>query len=199
MRKLIAVLLLTIVATVGFANDNATKVSKLDGLSIKVIPAFFWNTYGLQAEYPLSFKVTLGMNAYYYTGLPKDGGDEKPVHQAFHNNNFGVDVFGKYYFKDNAPEGLYAYANVSYNKMLYFDGNNRPFALHNNWKDFDGFDKNNVLAIPSNLSGGVGVGYQIKFMPHLVGDATFVTQIQTSSDGGAYFSLHILPSVGYLF
>ena len=83
--------------------------------------------------------------------------------------------------------------------MLYFDGNNRPFALHNNWKEFKGFDKNNVLATPSLVSGGIGVGYQIKFMPHLIGDAAFVTQVQTSSKGGAYLSLHILPSIGYIF
>lgn len=198
MRKLIVAFLLTMIGAVGLANDNATKVSKLDGLSIKFIPAFFWNTYGLQAEYPLSFKMTVGINGYFYTGLPK-GGQIKPTHQAFHDNNWGVDVFGKYYFKDNAPEGLYVYANASYNKMLYFDGNNRPFTLHNNWKEFEGFDKNNVLAIPSNFSGGIGVGYQIKFMPHLVGDATFVMQGQTSSKGGAYLSFHILPSIGYLF
>ena len=198
MKKVVVVFLLTWLAIGTFANDNETQVSKLDGLSIKAIPAIFWNTYGLQVEYPLSFKISFGLNAFYYSGLPK-GKESRPAHQAFHDNNFGFDVFGKYYFKDNAPEGLYVYGNLSYSKMLYFDGNNRPFALHNNWKEFDGFDKDNVLSIPSNFSGGVGLGYQIKFMPHLVGDATFVAQVQTANDGGAYFSLHFLPSIGYLF
>ncbi len=169
--KILIVLILFFTISLSFTKDNETQFSKFDSGSIKLIPTFFGNTYGLQAEYSIGFKFGVGLNAFYYGGHPKH---QKIIvaQQQFHSEN------------------------LSYNEFLYFDGNNRPYATHNHWGKFKNFSNQKNLSTPSALSGGLG--YQVKFMRHLVGDVMINVQGQVDNSGIPYFSTHCLPSVGYV-
>lgn len=198
MRKLILPLLIFI-TQFGFSTGNLfqeinslqkTQVSSLDGLSIKYVPAFYWSTVGIQAEYPVTFKFSAGANLLFSLG---DEATTGALQAPSSSGGFAVDLFTKYYFADNAPEGLYAYANLSYNSLFYFDGNNRPYTIHSHWKNEDG-----NFNVPTKLNGGIGAGYQVKILRHLIGDVLTGVQLQSGTDG-FYYSIYVMPSIGYVF
>lgn len=169
----------------------------MDGLSIEFIPAFYWNTVGLQVEYPLNFKLSVGVNILYSMGLNDEPATFDFRDDAYLNGGIAFDGFAKYFFSGKAPEGVYAYANISYNNILYFDGNNRPYTLHNHWREFQ--DAQSLdFKNPNPLNGGLGAGYQVKILKHLIADVLTGVQLQTS-EKGFYPSVFILPSVGYVF
>lgn len=176
---------------------NQTQLSVLDGSSIKAIPAFFWNTTGIQAEYIVGTKLGVGLNFSYAFGFNDAPAGFEYLPEEYLKSGLGVDLFAKFYFAGNAPEGLYGYANLSYNNMLFFDGNNRPYTIHNHWKEFDGTILQNTT-IPNAFGGGVGAGYQVKLISHVIADASISLQLHPSNNG-LHMSVYFLPSVGYVF
>ncbi len=202
MRKLLIPLLIFVTqfsfSTGNLFHENAslqqTQVSAMDGLSIKYVPAFYWNTIGIQAEYPLTLNFSGGLNVLYALGYNENPSSISVFPDTFLESGIAIDLFGKYYFTGDAPEGFYAYANVSYNSMFYFDGNNRPYTIHSHWKNTESEEFN----YPSAFNGGVGAGYQVKILNHLIADVLTGVQLQSGSEG-FYYSVYFMPSIGYVF
>ncbi len=179
---------------------QSNKASSLKGLNIKLIPAFFWNTVGIEVEYPLSMKLSLGTQLTGVLGRNDVGKNKFRVRpEGYHESGFGADIFVRYYFKENAPEGLYAQVYLSYSNYIYFDGNTRPFTLHNNWKETEKFRLANDIEKPLPYTGGLGVGYQIKFVPNLIGNVFLGIQGQMSNENEIMISVFLTPGIGYLF
>lgn len=167
------------------------------GLSIKLLPALYWGALGVQAEYPVTEKISVGLmimakktDSKSYTIQPED----------YQNAGFAVDLIGKYYFIGSAPQGLYGMANLSYNSMLFFDGNTRPYTLHNRWKKFEGFRVPNSIEAPKAFNMGLGVGYQLVIIPqHIIADVYLSASGNFDSDNSFFIQLYLAPSIGFVF
>ena len=182
----------------GFGANAISGVSPLSGSSIKLIPALFSNTYGLQGEYVINGKLSVGLNAFVY--IPsRTISNPSILTGEYLENGAAIDLFAKYYFIGDAPSGVYFYANVSYNSIVYFDGNTRPYTIHNNWRNLDDIANPEVILRADPFNGGVGIGYQTKIVNHLIADFTFGIQAQSHPDDGFFISLYVLPAIGYVF
>ena len=119
----------------------------------------------------------------------------------FYENGFLAELIGRYFIQLSkkklvlAPSGFYVQASLGYSKLLYFDGNTRPFTLHTRNKDL----KDPYFHQPSPIIGGVGAGYQVELLPKKI-IANLAIGAQTNIDTkGAFFSIYVSPSIGFMF
>ena len=169
------------------------------GFTVRLVPSFFYRTYGLEMEYPFNGKSTLGLNALYYTGsgtaktsstLTGDG--------TYAASGFLAELQYKYYFFGLAPTGLYAMLGAGYNSIVYPDGSTRPFVLINSWEDQKEIGES-TSSLPNSYIGSVGLGYQlIMIEPHISGNVVIGAQFQTR-DIGLSVDFFITPSLGWTF
>lgn len=189
------------VSTTTTAQNEETQVSLMAGLNIKVMPAFYWGTLGFEAEYPVTQKISIGLN--FAGNLGRADGKNanfKIKPEAYLEPGYNIDLVGKYYFKGEAPEGLYATLNFSYNTKLYFDGNTRPFTLHNRWKELAGLRVPNDLVKPKPFNSGLGIGYQLVIIPkHIIANMMLAAQGQIDNNNDFFISIYLVPSIGYVF
>ena len=115
--------------------QSASSTSKMPlGFTVRLVPAFFYNTYGLELEYPFNGQSTLGLNALYYTGSGSAKTDSSEVGDGtFADPGLLIELQYKFYFTGMAPTGLYAMLAVGYNSIAYPDGSTRPFTVFNTW------------------------------------------------------------------
>lgn len=182
-------------------NQNASQSTEAQaiplGLSIKLLPALYWGTVGAQVEYPLNEKISLGVMIMSKVAESKDF---TVKHEDFQDSGFSIDIYGKYFLKGEAPEGLYGVASLSYNTMLYFDGNTRPYTLHNRWKDFNGFREISDLVKPNPLNLSFGVGYQMIVIPqHIIADVFMGISGNMDENNSPFVQIYIAPSLGFVF
>ena len=174
------------------------------------MPAFYWDVVGFELEYPVTTSFTVGVNMLRKFGRT-DGGSNKVFKirpENFQDANTSLEFALKFYLpydmlkakRDigrNAPVGLYIQGNLSYNSLLFFDGTNRPYTMHSNWKDTKGLRDPNELDKPSDISFGGGVGFQAIVIPgHIIANVMLGTQV--------YFpkvlpGFYVSPSIGYIF
>lgn len=166
-------------------------------LSIKLMPAFYWGTFGVQVEYPLTNKISIGL----MTMIKKSDSKNYILHpEDYQNGGFLVDIYAKYFLVGDAPEGLYGLANLSYNSMLYYDGNTRPYSLKNRWKDFEGFRLPNSIQQPKAINAGLGVGYQLIIVPkHVIADVFIAASGNFDHTNSFFIQLYLAPSIGFVF
>ncbi|TAH25350.1 MAG: hypothetical protein EAZ07_07455 [Cytophagales bacterium] len=174
--------------------------SKLEGFNIKLSPSLFWKTTTIEFEYPIAKHISLGVNVSAKLGR----WDGKKVNRTmpnedYLNNGFAVEFVGKYYFKHEAPEGLYVQANLAYNNFFYQDGTTRPFSFFTHWREQDGANSLPFRA-PKPFQFGVGVGYQVILLPkHFIGNVMIGTLGNFNGENEFQFSIYLAPSLGYVF
>ncbi len=167
------------------------------GLAIKLIPALYWGTIGVQVEYPVTEKISIGLMAM----VKKSDSKNYSIRpEEYQNRGFLVDLYAKYFFFGEAPEGFYGLANFSYNSMLFFDGNTRPYTLQNRWKEFEGFRVPNEIKSPKAFNAGLGVGYQLIIIPqHVIADVFLAASGNFDNDNSFFLQLYLAPSIGFVF
>ena len=177
---------------------NSTNSMPL-GFTIRLVPTFFYNTYGLEAEYPFNSKSTLGVNLLYYTGSGSPKTDSSVVGDgSYAKSGFMAELQYKYYFSGTAPTGLYVMLAAGYNSILYPDGSTRPFTVFNSWDNQSEISKK-TNSIPNPYIGSIGIGYQIIMIePHISGNVVAGAQFQ-SGGSGLSTNVFITPSLGWTF
>jgi hypothetical protein len=174
---------------------TSTKKPTSKGFNIKMSPALFWRTLVIEAELPLNPYFSVGLNI-----LGKLGGTDakhtKEQNEAYYQPGIGAELALKFYFKGEAPEGLYLQLNGGYSTLFYQDGNTRPYTLHNHWRKQDG----SVFKKPLPYYAGIGAGYQLILLPdHLIANIMVGVQGNIYDNNSFPLSLYISPSIGYKF
>lgn len=176
--------------------------SPLNAFNVKLMPALYWNTIGIELEYPLNDLLTVGLNIAAKSG--RTDGERKPFKirpETYQDPSYRVELAIKYYISQSAPVGLYAQLNFSYGNLLYYDGTNKPFTLHSRWKSFNqGIRAPTDLTPPKEYSFGLGAGYQLIVIPkHIIANIMLGTQIFIDQENKVYPALYVQPSIGYVF
>jgi hypothetical protein len=185
-----------------FPSQITESTPSVSRFNIKIQPAIFWATLGLEAEYLVSPKITIALNVLGKLGQTEPKNKIRPLNQGeFLENGFLAELIGRYFIqlsKKNlvlAPSGFYIQASVGYSKMLYFDGNTRPFTLHTRYRNL----KEPYFYQPSPIIGGLGAGYQVELLPKKI-IANLALGAQTNFDTkGVFISFYVSPSVGFMF
>jgi hypothetical protein len=177
-----------------------TTKSKWQGFNIKLSPSFFWKTVGIEFEYPINRHISVGLN--FMAKLGRLDGlkvNRTMPNEDYLKNGFAAELVGKYYFKQEAPEGLYLQANVAYNNFFYQDGTTRPFSFYNHWRDQNG-TQSKAFKAPQPFQFGLGVGYQVVLLPkHFIGNIMVGTLGNFGGENQFQFSIYLAPSLGYVF
>lgn len=210
-----ATLLLALTAHLAHATDNfglleaakkkrkslSTSEDKFKGkgISVKLVPAFFYNTVGLELEFPLSKSLTAGINFYGKLGRTDNETSNYRVRQnAALENGYLAEAAIKYYF-DEAPSGWYLQGSLGVGNLTYEDGSARPFSWLVTKPEFKNL--NTPYEVPENnpFRVGLGGGYQWVIIPrHLVANFMGGVYYFTSPDA-SYLSPYLAPSVGFIF
>jgi hypothetical protein len=194
-------LILAILCSISFLSQSETTTTNSLplGFTIRLVPSFFYNTYGLEAEYPFNGNSTLGVNLLYYTGSGTPKTDSSVVGDGtYTKSGFIAELQYKYYFSGTAPTGFYAMVAAGYNSILYPDGSTRPFVLFNSWNNQNEIAEK-AASIPDPYIGSIGVGYQIIMIePHISGNVVVGAQFQTGGSGLST-NIFITPSLGWTF
>jgi hypothetical protein len=175
--------------------------------NLKIQPAFFWATIGLEAEYIVSAKMSVALNLVgKYAQMDAKNNIHNLEEQAFLDNGYMAELIGRYFItlsKRNlglAPTGFYVQASVGYSKLLYFDGSVRPFSLHTRVRP-QGSDVSSPSSFsqPQPFIGGIGAGYQLELLHNKV-IANFLVGAQAGSDNkGIFLTFYVSPSIGMMF
>lgn len=171
------------------------------GLNIKVLPAFYWGTLGIEAEYALNGKLSVGINLLGTLGRG-DGSSAnyKVKPESFSEAGYRAELAFKYYFKGEAPTGLYTHLNLAYNELFYHDGNTRPYTLHNRWKEIDGLRLPVDFKKPIPFSAGLSFGYQLIVIPErIIANVLIGVQGNLDADNNPFIAIYAAPSIGYKF
>ena len=176
--------------------------SSVNALNVKLMPAFFWSSLGVEVEYPINDAFSVGLNILGKIGRT-DGKNvvfkirpEEPQESAYR-----LELAAKYYLSKSAPIGFYGQFNVTYGNLLYFDGTNRPYTLHSKWKKFDSnIRKPTEIERPKDISLGIGAGYQLVVIPKkIIANIMVGTHLYLEQTNGMYPSFYVSPSLGYVF
>jgi hypothetical protein len=173
--------------------------SSKGGFNVKISPAFFWKTIALEFELPLGNKFSMGINLFGKVGRT-DGihSNYKVKDQDFLQDGIRAEFALKYYFKPTAPEGFYLQANFAYNQIVYSDGTTKPYSVNTHVDNLR--DTSGVLLKPYPYSAGLGLGYQVVFIPkHIIGNIMIGAQGNMDAFNNPFVSFYIAPSIGYKF
>lgn len=194
-------------ASPSLLSNNGTPAQKASKFNLKIQPAFFWASVGLEAELILSAKISVALNVVGKYGVMDGKNKTQGIRKEdFINQGFMVELIGRYYInlsKKNlslAPLGFYVQASAGYNKLLYFDGSVRPFSLHTRFRTSP-LDPSiqSDFPQPQPFIGGLGVGYQIELLRNKV-IANLGAGAQANSDRqGLFFTIYVSPSLGMMF
>lgn len=182
-----------------YVSESSHSVSRFN---VKIQPAIFWATLGVEAEYLVSPKMTIALNVLGKLGQTEPKNKIRPLNQGeFLENGFLAELIGRYFIQLSkkklvlAPSGFYVQASAGYSKLLYFDGNTRPFTLHTRNRNI----KDPYFAEPTPIIGGIGAGYQVELLPKKI-IANLALGAQTNIDTkGVFISIYVSPSVGFMF
>lgn len=171
--------------------------SKPLGMNLKLSPAFFWKTLLLEMEFALHPHLTIGLNLH-----GKLGGSvgkrkfTKDETEAYNQPGYAAEIAFKYYFKGEVPEGIYLQLNAGYSTLFFYDGNTRPYTLHNHWRKNPG----GIFEKPLPYYAGLGIGYQVIILPErFIGNVMLGIQGNKYKDNSFPLSFYIAPSLGFKF
>jgi hypothetical protein len=174
-----------------------------DGHNIKLAPAFFWNTVGIDGEYVIKHKFSI--SALVYLKYGRTDGQKRPFiikNEDYLGQGYRVELQGKYYLKQDkknkGPYGMYVQGNFSYGNMVYFDGTTRPYTINNRWRDFVGLSVPSEIENPKKISFGAGLGYQVIIIPkQFIANVMVGTQLGFGQKN-PFVSFYFQPSLGYI-
>ncbi|HTF81484.1 MAG TPA: hypothetical protein VL947_07160 [Cytophagales bacterium] len=169
------------------------------GPNLKLMPAVFASTLGIEFELPVKEASSIGINLLAKYGRFDNPRISKPV--DYFKTGYRIELAYKYYFAKKGVTGLYAQAFVAYTKLVYDNGNTRPFALALRDLGVNGDPRlNTEFKLPKPYTGGIGVGYQTKIIGNrIIGNIMLGSQLCIDGNDKLFFSLYISPSVGYVF
>jgi len=180
--------------------------SKTKRFNIKVQPAIYWVTGGIEFEYVTSAKFSVAL-----FGAYKLSGVDYPVKKGYQgqdymNDGYMAELLARYYITLNkrniglAPLGFYVQGFVNYSHLLYADGSVRPFSLNTRTRpsNSEGNQEDN-FTFPNPMGGGIGAGYQVELLKNKV-IANLTLGAQANSDNrGIFFTFFASPSIGMMF
>jgi hypothetical protein len=175
------------------------------GPNLKLIPSIYWNTLGLEFEYPSGLASFGVIGMYKFNERYGNDNNFKVRPEDYQKNGYRFEVFGRYYFRGEAPVGLFVEGKVFYNTIVYFDGNTMPFTLYNRWKELDPDNINEPSEIlkPSALGIGFASGVQIQVIPNVLianlKGGIDINQDNEMNDKKLFLTIYILPSIGISF
>lgn len=180
----------------GKVNDEEKAVHKFN---VKIMPAVFASTLGLEFELPLGKGSSLGVNLLGKYGRLDNPRISRPV--DYFETGYRAELAYKYYFSQKGPFGFYGQAFVGYSKLVYDNGNTRPFALNLRNLDINGDPRNySEFKLPKPYTGGIGIGYQVKIIKDkLIGNMMLGAQLGFEEDKTLFYSVYLNPSIGYAF
>ena len=176
------------------------------GINFKAHSSLFNLTFGLESEYILSSRYTVGLILLAKMGDQQSDRNQNRIRQEdYLERGYLAEAYVRHYikFKSNkrlkAPTGVYVQASLGYNSIIYFDGNTRPLTLHNRWKDLN--ETNNAsLERPLPFIGGLGAGYQVLLIPkRIIGNLRVGVQGNVDSESQLFMSLYIALQLVYRF
>ncbi|GAL87558.1 hypothetical protein MYP_4788 [Sporocytophaga myxococcoides] len=184
-----------------FFKHAATEENSSKGLNIKLSPAFFWNTASIEFEYPLSSKFSLGINLFAKLGNTGSGKNNiKVKEESFLKDGYLAEGLFRFYPLAMAPEGIFIQGSLTYGNLIYFDGNTRPYTLHNHWRKLQNVNSSIPIEKPKPLGGGLGIGFQTVIIPeHLIGCLVLGVQANTDVANKTFYSIYLAPSLGFKF
>lgn len=174
-----------------------------DGHNIKMCPAFFFNTIGIEGEYAIKPHLTFGGTVFLKYG--RTDGIRRPMiirNEDYLGQGYRIEIQGKYYLKQDkknrGPYGLYVQANLAYGNTQYYDGTARPYTLNSRWREFLGLSIPTQLDEPKKISFGAGFGYQVIFIPkRFIANVMVGTQLGFGQKN-PFVSIYVHPSIGYI-
>lgn len=173
------------------------------GPNIKISPAIYWNTIGMEFEMPM------GMMSFGIAGMYKFnerlGNDKnfKVRPEDYQQDGFRAELFGRYFFRGESPVGLFVEGKLFYNTIIYFDGNPMPYTLYNRWKELDGLRSPNEIRKPNPFGLGGAGGIQVMVVPNAIIANLKVgldlNQDNPDNDNKLFLSIYLQPSIGITF
>jgi hypothetical protein len=170
------------------------------GFAIKAMPALFWNSLALEAEYPVNRTFSIAVSGTFKLGRTDGPRSNFKVNPAdYLDNGYRFELQVRYFLTGFAPLGFYVSAYVSYGQIVYFDGTTRPYSLWNRVKEQDNLRSRSGISKPQPIGGGGGFGYQLMIIPKRV-IANFFIGVQTNVDGDntIFLSGYVAPSIGII-
>jgi hypothetical protein len=170
------------------------------GFALKAMPALFWNSFSIEAEYPASRKFSIALSTIFKLGRTDGQRSNFKVNPAdYLDNGFRVELQVRYFLNGFAPLGFYVSAFASYGQIVYFDGTTRPYSLWNRVKEQDNLRNRSGITKPQPIGGGAGLGYQLMIIPKRI-VANFFIGVQTNVDGDntIFLSGYVAPSIGII-
>jgi hypothetical protein len=174
------------------------------GLNVKFIPAFFWNSAGLEVEVPVANRLTVALSGYGKLGRTDSKKNNYVIPQEpFLENGYMVELAARYYpTLTPKPAGLYAQVAVNYGNLLYFDGTTRPFSINQRWRKLEGNNLRNRSELKEFQPYGfsLGGGYQVMFVQRkIIANLGAGIQGNIAKSGGIGISVYVTPSIGIFF
>lgn len=174
------------------------------GLNVKFIPAFFWNSAGLEVEVPVANQFTVALSGYGKLGRTDSKKNNYIVPQErFLENGYMVELAARYYpTLTPKPAGPYAQVAVNYGNLLYFDGTTRPFSINQRWRKLEGNNPRNRSELKEFQPYGfsLGGGYQVVFVQRkIIANLGAGIQGNIAKGGGIEVFIYVTPSIGILF
>ena len=200
-------------ALAGLAGDGG-KIDKLisevvpriehSKFNLKLSPAVFWSTLGLEAEFVISPKVSISLNLMRKFNQLDRSPQRKDNASPYILDGYLAEIIGRYYLTvlkqhpSIAPQGFYIQASGGYNQLLYFDGSTRPYSLHTR-KPVASPQSTTQFQHTAPLAGTIGIGYQLELVQHkVIANLTVGTQANTDRMG-LIVSVFLSPSIGMMF
>lgn len=171
----------------------------LTGPNLKLMPAVFASTLGVELEIPIKKASSFGVNILGKYGRFDNPRIQKPV--DYFDTGYRIELAYKYYFAKKGPLGVYAQVFVGYSKLLYDNGNTRPFALNLRNLDLNSDPRtDNSFDLPKPYTGGLGIGYQTKlYKDKIIGNLMLGSQVGFDAQNVIFYSVYLSPSIGYVF
>lgn len=200
-KRILLFLMIFCCTSYSFAGDLDLLKKKKSGVNVKILPAFFWGTFGLSGEIPISEKFTANINLLGTLGrLDGKNANYSTRPESYMSEGWRAEAMFRYYIKGEAPTGFYAHLNFAYNNLFYYDGNTRPYTLVNNWRETNGVRLPSNFEKPNPISAGLGIGYQLEIIPDLIiVDAFCTLQGHMDANGDPFLQVYVAPSIGYKF
>ncbi len=173
------------------------------GPNIKISPALYWSTIGLEYEIPMGM-MTFGV-AGMYKFNERYGNDKnfKVRPEDYQQDGFRAEIFGRYFFRGESPVGLFFEGKVFYNTIIYFDGSPMPYTLYNRWKELDGLRSPNEIRKPSPFGIGGATGIQVMVIPNAIIANLKVgldlNQDNPDNNNKLFLTIYLQPSIGITF
>ncbi|MFQ3575254.1 MAG: hypothetical protein SNJ77_02350 [Cytophagales bacterium] len=168
--------------------------------NVKIFPAVFNSTYGLEFEIPLSKSISLGLNGMYYFAR-QDNVQKIKSNRADLTNGFRGELALRYFRSQKGPSGIFFQIYGGYNTIMYSNGLTRPYSLMLRRKENKKDTREvNDFSEPKPICAGLGIGYQVAIIPKkLLASVMLGVDASQDADNKLIIFPYLNPVLGYVF